>query len=41
MSERLHPESLRQLEQLVKLHGAARVIAAVREIAARLSTTKE
>lgn len=30
--EPLHPASAEQLRQLVKLHGAARVTAAVREI---------
>jgi hypothetical protein len=35
--ERLHPESLRTLEQLVKLHGADRLIKAIREIEQRLT----
>jgi hypothetical protein len=36
MTERLHPQSYNTLEQLVKLHGAARVIEAVKEINRRL-----
>lgn len=34
--ERIHPESARTLEQLVKLHGAPRLIATIKEIEARL-----
>lgn len=36
--ERIHPSSYRELEQLVKLHGAERLIEAIREIAKRLDT---
>jgi hypothetical protein len=36
--ERLHPESLRQLRALVKLHGARAVEAAVREIEKQSTT---
>ena len=32
--ERLHPETTRTLEQMVKLHGADRLIAEIRKIAA-------
>jgi hypothetical protein len=31
--DHIHPESYRQLEQLVKLHGEAKIIAAVERIA--------
>jgi hypothetical protein len=37
MKERLHPASIATLEQLVKLHGVAALIAALREIEARLN----
>ncbi len=33
--DRIHPESYRTLEQLVKIHGSARLITAIREIDAR------
>ena len=30
--ERLHPQTMQDLRQLVKLHGAERLIAAIRQI---------
>lgn len=35
LGERLHPESLHALRQLIKLHGASRLIAAIKEIEAQ------
>lgn len=35
MNEPLHPETYRTLEQLVKLHGRMKLIAAINEIAER------
>jgi hypothetical protein len=37
MTERLHPVSYSTLEQLVKLHGADKLIKAIKEIDLRLS----
>lgn len=36
MEDRIHPSSMRELSMLIQLHGAARVRAAVDDIAARL-----
>jgi hypothetical protein len=33
MTERIHPESRQQLEQLIKLHGMQRILDTLREIA--------
>jgi hypothetical protein len=43
VSSPLHPETLRTLEQLVKLHGAVALIKAIREIELRTKrlTTKQ
>jgi hypothetical protein len=37
MSERLHPQTYHTLEQLVKLHGADKLIEAIKEINLRLA----
>ena len=41
MYERIHPQSYRELTQLVKLHGAPRVLEAVREIERKLAFMTE
>ncbi len=38
--ERLHPESIRQLRDLVKLHGALAIIAAAKQMDASLNSEK-
>jgi hypothetical protein len=35
--DRLHPETLRTLEQMIKIHGADRLIKAIREIEKKLA----
>jgi hypothetical protein len=41
MMERLHPETIRELRNMVRLHGTVRIIAAVREIEAAEKSCKQ